>query len=285
MPYPKISIITPTFNQVDYIEQTILSVLNQNYPNLEYIIFDAGSTDGTVDVIKKYEDKLSYWISEKDNGLYDAVYKGFEMATGDILAWINSDDVYLPNSLFTVAEVFSEFTEVQWLQGANSHIDEIGRIVSVYPSSYWTKFDLFAGSSVSIQQESTFIRTSLWEKAGKPLDRHSQLAGDYGLWFSLFLYADLHIISAALGCFRMRSSNQKSYTHKDAYILEKGKIYKETKDLNTKKIRLFCYTLLLKLNIFYILKCFKMDVLLKKKLFYGPKIISFNRITQKFELK
>jgi len=285
MNYPKISIITPTFNQVDYIENTILSVLNQNYPNLEYIILDAGSTDGTIDVIKKYEDKLSYWISEKDNGLYDAVYKGFEMATGDILAWINSDDVYLPNSLFTVAEVFLNFAEVQWLQGSNSHIDERGRIVSVFPSPYWTRFDLVAGSKLTIQQESTFIRASLWKLAGKPLDRYSQLAGDYGLWLSLFLQADLHIISAALGCFRMRSSNQKSYTHRNDYILEKNKIHKENVHLNQRKVSLFFYKIFLNTHFFYFLKCLKMEIIFKKIFFSGPKVLLFNRITQKFELK
>jgi len=284
MLYPKISIITPTFNQVEYIEKTILSVLNQNYPNLEYIILDAGSTDGTLEIIKKHQKKIFYWASEKDNGLYDAVYKGFEIATGEILAWINSDDVYLPNSLFTVAEVFSEFPEVEWLQGANTHIDEKGRIISVYPSQYWTRFDMAAGSKKSIQQESTFFRSSLWKLSGKPLNRMSQLAGDYGLWFSFFLYADLHIISASIGCFRMRSSNQKSFTLRKDYINEKKEIYKQNKYANQHKIRLLFYKLFLHLPFFYLLKCLKMEILFKKKFFYGPKILSFNRKSQKFEL-
>ena len=285
MYYPKISVITPTFNQADYIEHTILSVINQNYPNLEYIILDAGSTDGTVEIIKKYQDKLSFWSSEKDNGLYDAVYKGFEMATGDVFAWINSDDVYLPNCLFTVAEVFSEFPQVKWLQGANSHIDEKGRVVSVYPSPYWTRFDLAAGSNLSIQQESTFIRASLWDNSRKPIDRNSQLAGDYGLWFSLFLHTDLYIISAALGCFRMRSSNQKSYTHRNSYIEEKKNIFKKYRHLNKSKVRLIIYKILLNFQFFYFLKCLKMEVRFKKLFFNGPKELKFNRIVQKFELK
>ena len=96
--YPKISIVTPNYNGVKYLEQTIVSVLNQNYPNLEYIIIDGGSTDGSVEIIKKYESKLSYWVSEPDMGLYHAIQKGFEKSTGEIMAWINSDDMYVKGS-------------------------------------------------------------------------------------------------------------------------------------------------------------------------------------------
>ena len=108
MNYPRISIVTPSFNQGKYIEQTIQSVLSQNYPNLEYIIIDGGSTDGTVEIIKKYEQQLTYWISEPDKGQTDAINKGFAKCTGEIFNWINSDDYYSPNSLHIVAEVFSE---------------------------------------------------------------------------------------------------------------------------------------------------------------------------------
>lgn len=106
--WPKITIITPTYNQGQYIEQTITSVLNQNYPNLEYIIIDGGSTDNTVEIIKKYESQLTYWVSEKDNGQSDAINKGLKLATGDIINWLNSDDYYTTTSLFDVAEKFRE---------------------------------------------------------------------------------------------------------------------------------------------------------------------------------
>lgn len=114
---PKISIVTPSFNQGRFIEETILSVLNQRYQPLEYIVIDGGSTDETVDVIRRYEDRLTYWVSEKDRGQVHAINKGIEKATGEIFAFINSDDVYLPGVLATVAEYFESHPESEWVCG------------------------------------------------------------------------------------------------------------------------------------------------------------------------
>ncbi len=110
--YPKISIVTPSFNQGNFIEQTILSIINQGYPNLEYIIIDGGSTDNTLDIIKKYEDKVSYWISESDNGQSDAIRKGLLKSSGDIFNWINSDDLLAPNALFDIANAFQSDIDI-----------------------------------------------------------------------------------------------------------------------------------------------------------------------------
>jgi glycosyltransferase involved in cell wall biosynthesis len=125
-PYPRISIITPSYNQGHFIEETIRSVVSQGYPNLEYIIIDGGSTDNTVEIIKKYESQITYWVSEPDRGQTHAINKGLAIATGDILAYINSDDYYRPNALFKVAEYFSNHPETDLLHGRCCYVNEQG---------------------------------------------------------------------------------------------------------------------------------------------------------------
>ena len=107
MKYPKISIVTPSYNQGNFLEETILSVINEEYPNLEYVIIDGGSTDNSKEIIKKYENKLTYWVSEKDNGQTEAINKGFKLVTGDIFNWLNSDDFLEEGALFKIGEQFS----------------------------------------------------------------------------------------------------------------------------------------------------------------------------------
>ena len=114
---PKLSIITPSYNQAQYLEETILSVLKQNYEPLEFIIIDGGSRDGSVDIIRQYEDQISYWVSEKDRGQAHALNKGLEKATGDIVAYINSDDLYLPGAFAAAISYFQEHPECDWLCG------------------------------------------------------------------------------------------------------------------------------------------------------------------------
>ncbi len=126
---PKISIVTPSFNQGQFLEETILSVLNQGYPNLEYIIMDGGSTDGSVDIIRKYQNRLTYWVSEPDNGQADAIYRGFERATGAILAWLNSDDYYLPGALLAIGEFFAIHPKAELVIGNSIVVDGDGREV------------------------------------------------------------------------------------------------------------------------------------------------------------
>ncbi len=220
MTRPKISIVTPSFNQAGFIEETILSVLDQAYPNLEYIIIDGGSTDGTAEIIKKYEKHLHYWVSEPDAGMYDAVQKGFEKSSGELMAWINSDDLLHRGALNTVSELFSSFPQVDWIQGLPSFFDEQGRIVQTGGLKKWSPFHFYLGDFRWIQQESSFWRRSLWDKAGGQVNRSLKYAGDFDLWLRFFRHASLHSCSALLGGFRLRKSGQLSQTHLREYLAE-----------------------------------------------------------------
>jgi len=127
--YPKITVITPSYNQGQFLEQTILSVLNQGYPNLEYIVIDGGSTDGSVDILRHYERYLSFWVSEKDKGQSHAFNKGLLKSTGEIIGWLNSDDIYLDRCLFQAAEYFRHHPETDIVFSDYWFIDEQGRFL------------------------------------------------------------------------------------------------------------------------------------------------------------
>jgi hypothetical protein len=124
--WPKISVVTPSYNKARFLEDCIISVLNQDYPNLEYFIIDGGSTDQSVDIIKKYERQISFWTSESDEGQSDAINKGFRIASGDIVAWLNADDFYLPGAFATVAEAYQENSEASFYFGDGLRVDEAG---------------------------------------------------------------------------------------------------------------------------------------------------------------
>lgn len=222
--YPKISIVTPNYNQADYLEQTILSVLNQGYLNLEYIIIDGGSTDGSIDIIKRYENQLAYWISESDNGMYEAIQKGFDKSTGEIMAWINSDDMYHKNALFTIAEIFSTLTDVNWIVGTSTMYDKLGRTLYVEHSRQFTKYDFYSSDFFWIQQESCFWRRELWNKVGDKLNVGLKYAGDFDLWLRFFRYDRLYVVNALIGGYRVRGLNQLSHDHIDDYLIEAKKL-------------------------------------------------------------
>jgi glycosyltransferase involved in cell wall biosynthesis len=222
--YPKITIVTPSYNQGMYLERTILSIIEQNYPNLEYIIIDGGSTDDSVEIIKKYEKYLTYWVSEKDKGHYHAVQKGFEKSTGEIMGWLNSDDMLQTHSLFTIGQVFGDFQQIQWLQGFPNVIDEYNRVVYTRSGKELTKSFFYQKKHLTtgmyIQQESTYWRRSLWEKAGSKISQNYKYAGDFELWIRFFQYEKLHNIDAMLGSFRLRQEGQASANHYNEYVAE-----------------------------------------------------------------
>ncbi|NTU46241.1 glycosyltransferase [Candidatus Roizmanbacteria bacterium] len=202
----KISIITPSYNQGLFIEETIKSVLSQNYPDLEYIVVDGGSTDNTLAILKKYTHKLK-WISEKDKGQTDAINKGLKMSSGDIVAFINSDDVYLPGTLRKISKIFKRNKNVHWLSGDYVIIDQDGKKIQFF--IVWYKkilrlFPFFSMLSIAnfVIQPSTFWRKNIVKEIGF-FDERLRYTMDYDYWLRVIQKYPLYIIHEPLSLFRI----------------------------------------------------------------------------------
>jgi len=174
---PKISIVTPSFNQGQYLEQTILSVLNQKYPNLEYIIIDGGSTDNSVEIIKKYEKYLSYWVSETDRGQTHAINKGFANATGDIFSWLNSDDLLLPDSINKVSSI--NWYNADFCYGQGMWIDKCGDNICYYPTIAPNRYTL--SCKCTLCQPTVFFKRCIYDEIGNLSEKYV-CAFDYEYW-------------------------------------------------------------------------------------------------------
>lgn len=176
---PKISIVTVSYNAVDTIEQTISSVVNQTYENIEYIIIDGGSTDGTVDIIHKYEDRIAYWVSEPDRGIYDAMNKGIGLATGEIIGIINSDDWYEKNTVYIAAKCLQD-KNIDGVCGSMRYYDELGRKLSIKDVHSNTDLKMLQ-KGMSIVHPSVFLRKEFYEKYGI-FSLDYPIAADYELF-------------------------------------------------------------------------------------------------------
>ena len=224
---PLVTIVTPSFNQARYLEATIQSVLSQDYPRIEYMIVDGGSKDGSLDIIKKYSKPLesnggiaplselreqapgiqnhaiTWWVSEKDKGQTDAINKGFARATGEILAWINSDDTYEPGAINAAVNCLQEHPEVGMVYGDCNFINEEGRVVGKFGSAQ-TNYRLLRQGYVHIPQQTMFFRADLWKQVG-PLDPSFYFAMDYDLWTRIAARSEIKYVSQTWANFRLHT--------------------------------------------------------------------------------
>jgi len=192
MDLPKISIITPSYNQGQFLEKTILSVLNQDYPNIEYIIIDGGSTDNSVEIIKKYESKLAYWVSEKDKGTYEANNKGLKVMTGDYWCVVNSDDILLSKALHSVAKCIQENPGQKWFAGGIQYIDENDFVKSkLIPKSLKpiAGFTFLTGCWVS--HPTVFLHKEIFARVGSFRNYHAM---DLDYWLHVEKYFGIPFI-------------------------------------------------------------------------------------------
>ncbi|MGA9979721.1 MAG: glycosyltransferase family 2 protein [Candidatus Sulfotelmatobacter sp.] len=204
--WPRIVLVTPVFNSARYLEATIRSVLSQGYPNIEYVIADGGSTDGSLEIIRKYESQLHAWFSAPDRGMYDAINKGFARTScedkSDAMGWISATDLLHAGSLFVVGSVFRAFPEVEWITSRPTGFSDEGMAVETLRLRRWSRMRFLAGANRYIQQESTFWRRSLWERAGGRVDDARRSASDFELWVRFFRFAKLYPVDALIGGFR-----------------------------------------------------------------------------------
>ncbi|NPV76176.1 MAG: glycosyltransferase [Anaerolineae bacterium] len=201
-----VSIVTPSYNQARFLEATIQSVLQQDYPHIEYFVIDGGSSDGSREIIERYADRLAGWVSEPDQGQTDAINKGFARARGEVLAWLNSDDTYQPGAVREVVEFLQSHPEAGMVYGDTNFIDEDGRVIGRFPA-HQTDYRRLRQGYVHIPQQASFFRAELWRQVG-PLDPSFYFAMDYDLWVRLAARAPLVYLPRVWANFRLHGGGK-----------------------------------------------------------------------------
>ncbi len=221
MEYPKISIVTPSFNQGQFIEETFLSVLDQNYPNLEYIIIDGGSTDNSVDIIKKYQQHFTYWVSEKDKGQANAINKGLKLCTGEIFNWLNSDDYLEPGALHKIAVEFAD-NNVQMVAGEVRNFSTTEE--EIIPNQKLSAKGLMCWEpGVNFVQPGVWMRRELIAQCGG-IDEQFHYAFDWDLYIRyLYCFPNIKEMNELLLHFRLHE-NSKTQSLSERFTIEERKI-------------------------------------------------------------
>lgn len=233
---PQISIVTPSYNQGEYLEETMKSVLDQGYAGLEYVVVDGGSSDCSVDIIRRYERGLAYCISEPDGGHADGINKGFAQTHAGIMGWINSSDVYYPWTLRTVVQIFEDLPEVKWMSGIPTIVSD-GIVPKRVRPDYRNRYDFLSGRYNWLQQESMFWRRSLWEACGGNLNVNLKYACDFDLWLRFFQHTSLCYVNTILAGFRTHE-NQRGASAAEAYRAEAAQAFAGFRRSYGKKERL-----------------------------------------------
>jgi len=230
----KISILTPSFNQGDFIEKNILAVLNQNYSNFEHIVLDGGSTDNTVKILKKYPHLI--WISEKDEGQADCLNKGIKLATGDIIGWVNSDDYLEPNIFSTINDEFEKDEKLDWIVG-NLNVDNLNNNTITTVNSPQISYELLLKDPDIVKQPATFIRKSIIEKIGG-WNKNLYMVMDFDLWIRISKISNPKKINKTFANFVIHPNQKTNPKNTLRQIQEIKKIIltEKKKDLNYYKL-------------------------------------------------